>query len=272
MSRRLSLGLALCGALALLTSCAKTETNPRAQTFATLPDWSGLWIVDGPAGVVGVSGYPEGPPFAVWQLLGARAPLKGAPAELLAKLSKATSTEDAQRIAPEFMHKVTLSKAEGWAMPDMMESPTPMQFFITPEETLLINFYRDVRHIYTDGRPDPKPEDMWPTPWGYSTGHWEGDTLVIQTSHVEPGHGPLTTSLYTTAETRFTERIRKTGPDRLESEMTITDPETLNGEWKLTLAYRRETEMDRLFHGAFDNDRTGAEGEFLTIEAPKAGK
>jgi hypothetical protein len=31
-------------------------------------------------------------------------------------------------------------------------------------------------------------------------------------------------------EYRHSERIRKTGPDRLESEMTISDPETLNGE------------------------------------------
>jgi hypothetical protein len=271
MTGRFAPGLAVCGALALLTACTKTGTEPRTQAFDALPDWSGIWVVDGPAGVVGVSGYPEGPPFAVWQLLGARAPLKGAAAELLGKLSKATSTEDAQRIAPEFMHRVTLSKAEGWGMPDMMESPAPMQFFITPEETLLVNFYRDVRHIYTDGRPDPKAEDLWPTPWGYSSGHWEGDTLVIQTSQVQPGFGPLTTPIYS-AESRFTERIRKTAPDRLESEMTITDPQSLNGEWKLKLAYKRVTDMDRLFHGAFDNDRTAADGEFLTIEAPKTAK
>ena len=35
------------------------------------------------------------------------------------------------------------------------------------------------RVIYMDGRPHPKPEDLRPTFLGHSIGHWEGDTLVV---------------------------------------------------------------------------------------------
>ena len=35
------------------------------------------------------------------------------------------------------------------------------------------------RVIYMDGRPHPKAEDLRPTFLGHSIGHWEGDTLVI---------------------------------------------------------------------------------------------
>lgn len=70
----------------------------------------------------------------------------------------------------------------------------------------------------------------------------------------------------------FAEHIRKTGSERLELEMTVTDPATLNGEWKFKLAYKRASGVDRLFHKVFDNDRSGANWKFLTFEASKTGK
>ncbi len=59
------------------------------------------------------------------------------------------------------------------------------------------------------------------------------------------------------------------GPDRLESEMTITDPDTMTAPWTLRFVYRRAQGLDRLFHAVFENDRTGVEGDSLTVEPPK---
>ena len=44
---------------------------------------------------------------------------------------------------------------------------------------------REIRHIYTDGRPHPSADEIWPTPWGDSIGHWEGETLVVDTIAVQ---------------------------------------------------------------------------------------
>jgi hypothetical protein len=64
-------------------------------------------------------------------------------------------------------------------MPGIMGQPYPMEFLLTPGQvTILIEAYQQVRHIYTDGRklpPQGEPQPWW---YGYSVGHWEGDTLV----------------------------------------------------------------------------------------------
>src|SRR4029078_6282042 len=76
-------------------------------------------------------------------------------------------------------------RADGWGYPMMMDAATPFQVMITPEETMIVNAYGEVRHISTDGRALPAAEDMWPTVWGTSIGHWEGNTLVIETVQVQ---------------------------------------------------------------------------------------
>ena len=124
-------------------------------------------------------------------------------------------------------------KATGWGYPMMMQSFAPLQFLITPEETLIMNFYRDVRHVYTDGRAHPKPDDLWPTPWGDSIGRWEGDTLVIDTvgfNEITPGFGVHSEKLH------VIERWRRPNLGRLEVEITATDPEAWTGEYKFNIA------------------------------------
>jgi hypothetical protein len=163
-------------------------------------------------------------------------------------------------------------KYESWGFPFMMEAPTPLQFLVTPEETVIINYYRDIRHIHTDGRALPAEDDRLPTPWGESTGHWEGDTLVVETVSAErPGIGPPALLVSSTA--RYAERIRKTGPDRIEVEMTVTDPSTLKEPWVLKLGFKRTRILDRMFHSPFDNDRTVIDSETKNFTiAPPSGE
>ncbi len=49
-----------------------------------------------------------------------------------------------------------------------------------------ISTYEQTRTIWMDGRPHPPP--FAPHTWmGFSTGHWEGDRLVVETTHIKPG-------------------------------------------------------------------------------------
>ena len=70
-------------------------------------------------------------------------------------------------------------------MPGIMGQPYPMEFLLTPGQvTILIEAYNQIRHIYTDGRE--LPDDPDPTFHGTSVGHWEGDTLVVETVGFSP--------------------------------------------------------------------------------------
>lgn len=80
-----------------------------------------------------------------------------------------------------------------------------------------------VRQIFLDGRPLP---DNDPLPWwyGYSVGHWEGDTLVVETSHFR-GSGWLDfNGSPSSEELTITERFRRINAGRIEIDITIDDP------------------------------------------------
>ncbi len=246
----------LCVALGLV-ACSEKQVDSRAAQFARLPDWSGIWVSAEPIAKVDISGYPTlADPLKDWQVLGFNAPYndagKAALEQFMAQAAQVGQTQ----------------KSVGWNFPQMMEAPTPLQFTITPDETLIVNFYRDVRHVYTDGRDHPAEQDRWPTPWGDSVGYWEGDTLVIDTLGVERPTVGLDLPLVS-EQARYVERLRKTAADRIESEITVTDPATLSQPWVIKLAYMRAPALDRMFHNLFDNDRDSIIGDGLTIDPPK---
>ena len=77
-----------------------------------------------------------------------------------------------------------------------------------------------------------------PTYAGYSTGHWEGDTLVVDTvalntiSFVE-GFTPHSEDM------TVKERIRFIEPGLLEDRITVTDPKAFTKPWETSHTYRR---------------------------------
>jgi hypothetical protein len=101
-----------------------------------------------------------------------------------------------------------------------------------------------IRQIFMDGRPLP---DNAPDPWwyGYSIGHWEGDTLVVQTTAFqEPGWiDEEGTPISDTG--KLTERFRRLNYGTLQIEMTVDDPKTFTRAWsfKLNQALMPDTEL-----------------------------
>ena len=90
-----------------------------------------------------------------------------------------------------------------------------------------------IRQIFTDGRPLPKdPEPWW---YGYSTGHWEGDTLVVQSAGfrdlgwLDVEGSPLTDMAH------VIERYRRPDFGHLEIEVTIDDPKAYTKPWTFTV-------------------------------------
>jgi hypothetical protein len=251
----------ICAAL-VLGACKQAPPDPASEASASLPRWDGYWasatmdveIYGFDKDILSLSQQP-GP--ETLHLLGKMYPLVGADAPW---------NESGQAKLFAMLGSMGSRKADGWGYPMMMNGPAPIQFLITPEETLIVNMYREVRHVHTDGRPLPAVEDRWATTWGESVGHWEGDTLVIETVGVRspPTFFQLAPPLSENA--RYVERLRRTAPDRIEAEVTIEDPETLREPWHAKVALVRQDTIDRLVHDAFVNDRSELEGGVFTIE------
>jgi hypothetical protein len=99
------------------------------------------------------------------------------------------------------------------------------------------------RTIFMDGRELPR--DPNPTWLGYSIGHWEGDTLVVNSAGfndegwLDVGGTPQTESL------RLTERFRRPDFGHLELEVTFDDPKTFTAPFTLRMVktYSADTEI-----------------------------
>ena len=78
--------------------------------------------------------------------------------------------------------------------------------------------------IFMDGRAHPKEAYDLPTWLGHSVGHWEGDTLVVDTVGFNEGHWLSVNGLPRTSELHLVERFTRPDYNTLRYEATIDDP------------------------------------------------
>jgi hypothetical protein len=116
----------------------------------------------------------------------------------------------------------------------MSTTPYPWSFLQTPKEIWIV--YEGGAHIwrkiFMDGRPhDPKAEETW---LGDSIGHWEGDTLVVETV----GQNDITwidaAGIPHSKDMKVIERITRTDLGHMEIVHTIEDPKTFSKPWSFT--------------------------------------
>ena len=109
-----------------------------------------------------------------------------------------------------------------------------MQLFQTPDHVVLVTeMVHTARVVPLDGRA-PLRENI--RQWsGDSRGHWEGDTLVVETSNFndERRWRGSTTNM------KLVERITRVDADTLKYEFTVTDPETWTSSWTASISMRR---------------------------------
>ena len=135
---------------------------------------------------------------------------------------------------------MTLSKAcQPPSIIYAMQGPFPMEIYQGPKFIIMKLAYFDmVRIIFLDGRTPPA--GVPDTKTGYSVGHWEGSTLVVETTHLEAS--TLTNNgLDHSNQVRVRERF-KLGPDgqTLLSTQEFEDPEVLDAPGARFIAWRRK--------------------------------
>ena len=245
--------MTLAARLAAVTLVVWALPLAAADEPADHADWNGVWFTEQGAGTQ-ISGF-----LAADDAHRAR--------QLPLIDLTAPWTAEARARFQERLSQAAISKSEGWGYPMMMMSLTPLEFVVSRDQVLILTIYRDVRRVATDGRALSPPEDRWATAWGESVGRWEGDTLVIETVAVRQPNLFFRAPPFSEAA-RYTERLRKVGPDRIEGEMTIEDPEALTRPWTVRQVYVRAEGLDHIVFDTFSNDRTTLEDGLFGISPP----
>ena len=257
MSHRVRILLVLLAAGALAgppSVCAAAEASevlnlpPTAQQWADLakhPDFSGVWIPDARDQIRQAKTNP--PPWN--DKAGAVVKFQG---------------DEMQAGRPiNFFSNCLPEGMPAW----MLISHNAMEFAFTPGKIYMLgeSDSNRLRRIYTDGRPHPDDPD--PTFHGHSIGHWEGDTLVIDTVGIAPqtflaiGEAQ---GVPNNGDVHVVERIRLSGPDALDDTLTITAPHVLTKPWVTTRKWNRTRRRDydivegvcleAAFHSEIDKD------------------
>lgn len=108
--------------------------------------------------------------------------------------------------------------------------PFPMEIIETPGRVLMIFEYDHlIRQIWTDGRGHR--DDLAPSWMGDSIGHWEGDTLVVETTNFNDKTWIDRQGTPHSEQLKLTERIHRPDPDHLQIDITIDDPVAFPAPW-----------------------------------------
>ncbi len=189
--------------------------------IAKLPDWSGVWTPD-------ISDQFR-------QVVTNSPPWTPAVARQIAEMVAEEQAGHPRGLFVDCLPEGTPS----W----MLISHNALEFAFTPGRVTLLGESDGsrLRRIYTDGRPHPDDPD--PSFHGHSIGHWQGDTLVVDTIGVVPEAYIAVSEavgIPNNGDLHVIERLHLAGPDTLHDDLEIIAPHVLTAPWKTTRIYYRQ--------------------------------
>jgi len=246
------------GCCALLAASLSINPASAQSNAAAPPDFSGVYYPYNPGrggggrpgGAAPAAGQRGAPPAGGERGAAPPRPTQSAP---LSDGSQGRSP-DAPKLTAEYLAKWELMRKSRIAgsyeydnnarclppgMPAMMGMAYGMEIQQTKDRITFFSELNDaMRRVYLDGRkPTPRHLDD-PTYAGYSTGRWEGDTLVVETVALHPDSFIEGFTPHSDAMT-VSERIRFTSPGILEDRITVRDPKALTEPWQTVRTYRK---------------------------------
>jgi hypothetical protein len=242
----------------------KSPTAADWAAMAKLPDFNGVWEAGGaprgggPGPGAPRAGAPGAPPA------GPAAPRAGGPGGGRGGRGGGAAmqlTPEAEAHRKELQSKAAEDTSAANClppgMPGIMGQPYPMEFLLTPGKvTIVIEAYQQVRHIYTDGRK--LPEDPDPKFHGTSIGHWDGDTLVVETIGFSP-QTQIAANVPHDDNMKIVERFRLSDPDTMAIETTVTDPGVLAAPFVSSRTLRRHRNWTTAEYICEENNRNSVD-------------
>ena len=195
---------------------ASAPAAAQEETAAEHPDLSGIWqAVNAASWNLEDHNAEDGVPAGLSVVVGGSIPYRD---DALAQ--RQANYEN--RLADDPVRQCFLP-----GVPRIMYMPFPFQIIQTPDYMVMtFEFAHTVRIIYTDGSPHPLPNDFW---MGDSRGHWEGDTLVIDTTHFNDQTWFDASGNFHSNQLHVVERLTPQGDNHIMYEATIEDPEVFTG-------------------------------------------
>jgi hypothetical protein len=208
-----------------------------AQEKTAQPDFSGVYFPFNPNAAPAASRGAGTPPRPVAVIDG-----------------RAGRPDTAPKLAPEYLAKWEAMRKSRMAgssetdpnanclsagMPAMMSMAYGMEINHTKDKITIYGELNDVyRRIYLDGRKPQQRTLDDPTFAGYSVGHWQGDTLVVDTVAIRED---TLLDLFSPHSDQLTvrEQIRFTAPGILEDRLTANDPKALREPFTQVRTYRK---------------------------------
>jgi hypothetical protein len=131
-------------------------------------------------------------------------------------------------------------------IPMIMTRVWPIAMVQLPTVIYMIsNFNDSFRQIFLDGRDYSDPNTVIYTYNGESHGHWEGDTLVVNTRYIETYNHYIDTGIPISEDFRVQERMKLLEDGEiLQIEYIMTDPNNWVGEWRNTKQWLRVDNTD----------------------------
>jgi hypothetical protein len=257
--RAVSIAIALLGCLSP-TSAADDTTASLSSALGPgwkqLPDWRGTWYLEAPylfPGAIGaVIAKPTTPvsPAKFEHGITSGSYFTGAPYK-----------PEFQKVYDERIAKARDSGVvddpidncySPYGMPRLMGAAAgAAEFYVTPKQTWIIwDHMNETRRIHTDGRAKPSEDMKWPRVMGVSDGHWEGQTLVVQTQWMKEGIYDRSGAPHSD-QLVVTERITRTDASTITVEMTLDDPVMFTKPWQVTRHFRKAAEKWENVRGTY---------------------
>jgi hypothetical protein len=244
---------------------------PAPKTAAGKPDFSGLWE-PATAQAKSYNGFaplpfaipttPNDPPAAQFFNIGAGIK-EGLPMQPWAAQLRAERKADNAKDNPD-AHCLPLGLTQ------LHMHIQPRKVIQTAREIVVMyEANGNVRQIMLDGRKLPDPAVATPWWYGYSVGHWEGDTLVVETNGfrddvwLDVEGSPLTSA------GKMTERWRRVNMGLTQIDITIDDPKAYTKPFTVRVNQRLMPDTELMEFVCEERDATHYVGKDVKKETPK---
>lgn len=206
----------------------------RPQALIVLTLFVGVAVVSDPAAAADLEG--------VWRLAAPQTSLTPADGLAIPFSAEGRRLYEENRkaaAAGDYRFDLTETRCSSPGLPRMMLTPMPLKIFQRPRSvSILFQWNHLMRQIDLTGEEKQGRDLEAPSMKGFSSGHWDGDTLVVE-SHTFLPQKLLDNLIPSSEDLTLTESMRLRDHNTLEDRIRISDPQMFTGPWETVLRYKR---------------------------------
>ena len=237
---RMKFGLATALLLATIPLVAQTAASRIPRMPDGKPNLNGIWQTMNTANWDLLTHGPAMSPVVAMGAQGATPPglgvVEGNEIPYLPAAAKIKEENYAKRLALDPETKCYLP-----GVPRATYMPYPFQIVQSAQSLMIAYEYAGAARNINMGKPKEPPTDSW---MGWSNGHWDGDTLVVDVIGLNDSTWFDRAGDFHSDSLHVVERYTPVSADTIQYEATIDDPKTFSRPWKISMPLYRHLEKN----------------------------